>query len=238
LLLGAVDLTPWEVAQMYETFASGGFRIPLRAIREVTTAEGEPLQRYPLNVEKAIEPGPTYLLTRAMQRVVQSGTARAMSEKLSASLGIAGKTGTTDDLRDSWFAGFSGNLLSVVWLGRDDNTPAGMSGSSGALRIWMDTMRELHLEPLNLSPPPGIELALVDPQTGLRADGNCPNAQIMPFLNGSAPQHPAPCSAEFFYSRTPEPYYNTERPRSRSEPGNHNGSESDPIRSLFKRLME
>lgn len=239
LLLGAIDLTPLEVAQMYETFASGGFRIPLRAIREVTTAEGEPLQRYPLKVEKAVEPGPNYLVTRAMQSVVQSGTARAMSEKIPANLGIAGKTGTTDDLRDSWFAGFSGNLLSVVWLGRDNNTSAGLSGSSGALRIWMDTMRALNLEPLNPTAPPGIELVLVDPQTGLRADTNCPSAKMLPFLNGSAPQQPAPCSADFFYSRYSDPYYNTDRPGTRFGPsGNRNRPESDPIRSLFKRLME
>jgi penicillin-binding protein 1B len=115
-LLGADALSPLEVAQLYQTLAGGGFRTPLRAIREVLTAEGEPLQRYPLNVEQVIRPAPVYLVTTALQSVVREGTAQKLYNRLSPDLGIAGKTGTTDDYRDSWFAGFTGDRLGVVWV--------------------------------------------------------------------------------------------------------------------------
>ncbi len=200
ILLGAVDLSPLEVAQLFETFASGGFRTPLRAIREVTDANGNPLKRYPLRVEKVIEPGPAYLITNALQQVVMSGTASALKQQLSPALGIAGKTGTTNDFRDSWFTGFSGNRLAVVWLGRDDNKPIGLSGSKGALPVWMNMMSKLNLESLDVTPPLGIETALIDPRTGLLADSHCANAKWLPFLSGSLPRLPAPCSADFFYS--------------------------------------
>ncbi len=194
LLLGAVALSPLEVAQMYSTFASGGFRVPLRAIRAVTATNGETLQRYPLSVKNVIEPGPAYLINQAMQRVAQVGTARAIQQRLDPALGIAGKTGTTNDFRDSWFAGFSGNRLSVVWLGRDDNKSIGLSGSQGALRVWMDVMANLNLEPLKLVPPSDIETALIDPKTGLLADRSCAGAETLPFLKGSVPRLLAPCN--------------------------------------------
>src|SRR6266511_4064849 len=117
-LLGAAEMSPLEVAQMYQTIASGGFRTPLRAIREVTTQEGRPLKRYPLAVEQAFPPEPMYLLTAAMQGVVREGTARGLANWLPPESAVAGKTGTTDEQRDAWFAGFTGDRLAVVWIGR------------------------------------------------------------------------------------------------------------------------
>jgi penicillin-binding protein 1B len=201
LLLGAVDMTPLEVAQMYQTFASGGFYIPLRAIREVVATDGQPLHRYPLNVKKVIEPGPAYLIVKAMQRVIQVGTAKAVNQKIPAAMGIAGKTGTTDELRDSWFAGFSGNLMTVVWLGGDDNRTIGLSGANGALPVWIDMMSNFHLEPVNLRPPPSIREVLIDPRSGLRADRSCGGARLMPFLEGSVPGSYAACGSEMLYTQ-------------------------------------
>jgi penicillin-binding protein 1B len=192
LVLGAADLPPLEIAQMYASLASGGYRIPLRSIREVTTADGQPLQRYPLQFEKATEPGPGYLITKAMQRVVERGTATAI-RKAMPDMHIAGKTGTTDDYRDSWFAGFSGNLMSVVWVGRDDNRSTGLSGSTGALRIWLRMMKNLPLTPLEPMPPEEIEEILIDPYSGLRASSRCRSGQKMPFLVGSAPRWSGSC---------------------------------------------
>ena len=194
LLLGGVDMSPFEIAQVYQGIASGGFRIPLRAIREVTNATGQSLQHYAMDVEKAVDPGPAYLVTNAMQQVVKAGTASAMKSKLSPDLNIAGKTGTTDDYRDSWFAGFSGDRLTVIWLGRDDNKPTGLSGGSGALRVWMDLMSDLKLEPLDAPPPAGVEQVLVDPRNGLRLGQGCRRGQSIPFLAGSEPQGFASCS--------------------------------------------
>jgi penicillin-binding protein 1B len=253
LLLGAVDITPFEIAQIYESLASGGFRIPLRAIREVTTGSGEPLKRYELNVKKVIEPGPAYLITHAMQRVFSAGTAKAANKTLSPDLGLAGKTGTTDDLRDSWFAGFSGNLLSVVWLGRDDNKPIRLSGARGALRVWIDIMKHLQLEPLDVTPPYSVETVLIDPRTGRLADEYCRGAQPTPFLVGSVPQVLAPCAGGSYYARAdndpsvqppPEPRQSApvrppvvaEQPRS-SQPDAKPKSDSS-LGDFFRRLLD
>lgn len=201
LLLGAVDLAPIEVAQMYQTIASGGFRMPLRTIREVTADDGANIERrYQLTLDKAIEAGPTYLITTAMQRVVSNGTGRRIESTLDKDLNIAGKTGTTNDYRDSWFAGFSGNVLTVVWVGRDDNKPTRLSGSRGALPVWIDIMRELDLVPLELTPPPEIETALIDPSSGRLANRDCTGSIKIPFLAGSAPRSRATCAPDYLVS--------------------------------------
>jgi penicillin-binding protein 1B len=193
-LLGAVELSPLEVAQMYQTIANGGFRSPLRAIREVTTQEGRPLQRYALAVEQAFPPEPMYLLTAALQGVVRDGTGQGMKNFLPEDIGVAGKTGTTDEQRDAWFAGFTGDRLGVVWVGYDDNRAARLSGSAAALPIWGDMMAVLAPEPLALEKPERIELVWIDPQSGLRGI-SCPGAQELPFVQGSAPRERAPCAS-------------------------------------------
>src|SRR5881394_3508884 len=152
-LLGAAEMSPLEVAQMYQTIASGGFRSPLRAIREVTTQEGKPLQRYALNVEQAFAAEPVYLITAAMQGVVREGTAQGLRNFIPADVNAAGKTGTTDEQRDAWFAGFTGDRLAVVWVGYDDNRPARLSGAATALPIWGDVMAALAPEPLAQAKP-------------------------------------------------------------------------------------
>jgi penicillin-binding protein 1B len=229
LLLGALDVSPFEIAQIYEGIASGGFRIPLRAIREVTDASGRSLRHYALDVEKAVESGPAYLVTHAMQQVVKAGTASAMKSKLSPDLNIAGKTGTTDDYRDSWFAGFSGDRLAVVWVGRDDNKPIGLSGASGALRVWMDLMAGLKLEPLDAPPPAGVEEVWVDPRSGLRLSQSCRRGQPVPFLTGSEPSGFASCGSR------------PARRAERSDGGansSDDGGDSAGMSDFFQRLME
>jgi penicillin-binding protein 1B len=194
-LLGAVDLSPFEMAQMYQTIASGGFRTPLRAIREVTTQDGKPLKRYPIAVEQAFPPEPMYLLTAAMQGVVREGTGQGLKFWLPPETAVAGKTGTTDEQRDAWFAGFTGDRLAVVWIGYDDNRAAHLSGSASALPVWGEMMAALRPEPLALPKPDSIESVLVDPASGLRADGGCTGALELPFAQGSAPAERAPCAS-------------------------------------------
>ncbi|WP_041447058.1 penicillin-binding protein 1B [Thiocystis violascens] len=159
LLLGSVSMSPLEVAQMYQTIAASGYRAPLRAIREVVDARGQPLNRYPLAVEAVVDPKAAYLTTWALQRVVTHGTARWLGEKLPEGMTMAGKTGTTDDMRDSWYAGFSGDKVAVVWVGRDDYQPMGLAGGTGALRVWGDFMLALPNEPLSEFPPDGVVIA-------------------------------------------------------------------------------
>jgi penicillin-binding protein 1B len=156
-LLGSASPSPLEVSQMYQTLASDGFYVPQRAIISVLAADNTPVKRFGLSIEQRFEPEVIFLLNSALQRVIQEGTARALSSYIPASYGIAGKTGTSDDLRDSWFAGFTGDKLAVVWLGRDDNKSTGMTGATGAMVIWGRIMQGLHLEPLELIEPPGIE---------------------------------------------------------------------------------
>jgi penicillin-binding protein 1B len=193
-LLGAVDLSPFEVAQMYQTIASGGFRTPLRAIREVTTQDGKPLKRYAIAVEPAFPPEPMYLITAAMQGVVREGTGAGLKNWIPADSAVAGKTGTTDEQRDAWFAGFTGDRLAVVWVGYDDNRAAHLSGAGAALPVWGELVAALAPEPLALPKPEGIEQVLIDPASGLRADGGCPGATELPFVQGSAPAERAPCA--------------------------------------------
>jgi penicillin-binding protein 1B len=192
-LLGANELSPLEVAQVYQTVAAGGFRTPLRAIREVLTADGQPLQRYPLEVEQVVEPAPLYLLATALQDVVRQGTAQGLAARLPAGLDVAGKTGTTDDFRDSWFAGFTGDRVAVVWIGRDDNQPTGLTGASGAMAVWGDLMAKLDPEPLILPEPEQIERVWIDPESGLLSGPGCSGAVELPFMTGSAPTESAPC---------------------------------------------
>ena len=193
-LLGAADLSPMEVAQMYQTIASGGFRTPLRAIREVTTQDGKPLKRYAIAVEQAFPAEPMYLLTAAMQGVVREGTGQSLRNWLPPETAAAGKTGTTDEQRDAWFAGFTGDRLAVVWLGYDDNRAARLLGATAALPVWGELMAALDPEPLALPKPDGVESVLIDPQSGLRADSGCAGALELPFAQGSAPVERAPCA--------------------------------------------
>ncbi len=195
LLLGALELTPIEVAELYQVLANGGFRAPLRAIRDVMAADGEPLQRYPLQVESVASPASVYLTTAALQAAVASGTGRSLTQKVAPELHLAGKTGTTDGGRDSWFAGYAGNMLGVVWLGRDDNEATDMSGAEGALRIFGDTMRGLPLTPLQPLPVTDIEWRWVDPGTGVLAEANCPGAERLPFISGASLPPVGPCAS-------------------------------------------
>jgi penicillin-binding protein 1B len=193
-LLGAFELSPIEVAQLYQTFADGGFRTPLRAIREIVTAEGKPLQRYPLNVDPVAAPAPVYLLTSALQGVVREGTAQSLINWVPAEINVAGKTGTTNDLHDSWFAGYTGDHVAVVWVGRDDNKSSGLTGASGAMTVWGDMMKNIQPEPLEPVVPENIVLVNIDPTGGVRYDVACDTTVLMPFIKGSEPDETTACT--------------------------------------------
>ncbi|OOG25916.1 penicillin-binding protein 1B [Thioalkalivibrio denitrificans] len=194
LLLGAVEFSPFEMTHMYQSLAAGGFETPPRAIREVMDAEGRLLNRYPMDLRQAADPAAVYLVTAALHEVTRRGTGAALNGLLPADLPVAGKTGTTDDNRDAWFAGYAGDVLSVVWVGRDDNIPMGLSGASGALPVWADLMRGISRRGLDPIRPEGMEWLLIDPANGLRAVEGCEGALWMPFMAGSAPAGISPCA--------------------------------------------
>ncbi len=180
LFLGSQSLSPIEVSQMYLTFANQGFNMPLRAIREVTTAQGDVISRYPFQVEQVFPPESLFLLQHALQSVMRSGTGRSAYYTLPAELDLAGKTGTTNDNRDSWFAGFSGDYLAVVWIGNDDNTPTAFTGSGGALKVWSNFMKTIPQSSVAMVQPEQIKYYWFDRQTGKRTDEHCKDASQLP----------------------------------------------------------
>ncbi|MCG6872270.1 MAG: penicillin-binding protein 1B [Gammaproteobacteria bacterium] len=195
-LLGSLDASPLEMARLYHGIASGGARMPVKAVRSVLTAEEQPLSRYPLDVETAASAGAVFLVTTALQHTVRAGTGRRLADFLPKSLAVAGKTGTTNDFRDSWFAGFTGDLLAVVWVGRDDNQSTGLTGASGAMRVFGDLMARLPVEPLKPRVPEGTRWAFVDRVSGRRSGSQCSNVVQLPFLAGSRLPPAGGCSNE------------------------------------------
>lgn len=187
LLLGAVDMSPLAVTEMYQTIASGGFFTSLRAISGVMAADHTVLNRYGLAVEQRFDPAVSYFLSHAMQRTVTEGTGTWLQRTSLKDHAIAGKTGTTDDLRDSWFAGFTGDHLMVVWLGRDDNTPCSLTGATGALRAWSNIMAGIPSSPLQLPEPSGINWVDVDKYTLRATEAGGSNSTRLPFIAGSGP---------------------------------------------------
>jgi penicillin-binding protein 1B len=193
MLLGAGSLSPIEVATMYQTIANGGFNTPMRGIRSVLTAEGEPLKRYPFQIQQRFDPGSIYLLQNAMQRVMREGTGKSAYSQLPSTLNLAGKSGTTNDSRDSWFAGFSQDLLAVVWVGRDDNAQTPFTGATGALQIWTSFMRRADPLSLDTAQPDNVVQAWINSSTGQGSDSSCPGAVQMPYIRGSEPAPGTAC---------------------------------------------
>lgn len=192
MTLGAFNLSPLDVANMYQTFSADGYHIPLRVIREVLDKENKPLKRYPISFSKSLDDKSVYLVNYALHQVTQTGTAKKLSSTLP--IKVAGKTGTTDDTRDSWFAGFSGEHLAVVWIGRDDNKSTGLTGASGALELWSDIMQNINTENISLDVPTGISEHWIDLKSGGLSDKNCQGAVKLPFITGTAPKEKATCT--------------------------------------------
>lgn len=197
LLLGAQAMTPFEVAKFYQTIASNGFNMPLRAIREVTDADGQVLSRYSFQVEQVIKPQASYLLQSAMQETMRRGTGKSAYRRLPKALNTAGKTGTTNDFRDSWFAGFSGDYLGVVWLGKDNNEPTGLTGSSGAMQVWASLMSRVPQYPLSVPRPSGVDLQWFDSASWHLTDESCRGAEALPVWGEAVGSEYESCSVGF-----------------------------------------
>lgn len=188
VLLGALELSPLEVQQMYQTIASGGTYTPLKSIRFVMDSFGQTLKRYPLNVKQVATPEANYLLTYAMNQITKRGTAKYLSSSLPAWKNSAGKTGTTNNKRDSWYAGFTGQHVASVWIGRDDNKETGLTGGSGAIKVWSDLFKVLPTRPLKPVRPSKVRFVKVDRDTGLLYNSNCGKSVTRPFIRGTQPR--------------------------------------------------
>ena len=194
LILGSVDLSVFTMAQAYQFLASGGRIQPLRAVRGVLDSRGTLLKRYDEATEPAQEGDAiaARLVTMALQGAVTSGTASPLLADGLGSLQAAGKTGTSNDSRDSWFAGYTGDHLAVVWVGNDKNAPTGLYGATGAMRVWSGLFTKLPSEPLKVSGK-GLEWAWLDPTRFATTEQGCAGARRVAFVAGYLPPEHTSC---------------------------------------------
>jgi penicillin-binding protein 1B len=196
ILLGATVMTPFEVTQMFQVIANSGYFTPLTTIRQVMDNNNEVLTRIPLYSAEVFDRQAMVKVQRALIGVAEEGTARYLKTRF-AEKTFAGKTGTTNDLRDSWFAGFSDRYLTVVWLGDDDNNTIDLTGSSGALRVWADIMTKIDDKSIKLTADPNLEWQYINRLTGGKSGKNCENSVLLPFSKGSAPDFSSDCNANY-----------------------------------------
>ncbi|BAV96677.1 penicillin-binding protein 1B [Lysobacter enzymogenes] len=191
LILGAVDQSPYAMAQLYQFLASGGEVQPLHAVRGVLDAQGKAVKRYDKEPAPAQEGDAiaARLITIALQQAVTNGTGRQLVADGLGKLQPAGKTGTSNDGRDSWFAGWTGDHLAVIWVGNDQNQTTGLYGATGAMRVWSAMFSRLPTAPLQVTDK-GLDW---QPVIGSNStDAACAGARRFPFVAGFAPQY-APC---------------------------------------------
>jgi penicillin-binding protein 1B len=186
MLLGAANLSPYDVAQMYNTLANGGFRSPLRAVRAVLDENGKPLKAPELEVDATASPEAVFALDRMLIEVMDRGTGRPARKDLPPGITVAGKTGTSNDYRDSWFAGFSGGHMIVVWVGHDDNSSTGLTGTTGALPVWSKLMGSLSTTSFEPVLPEDLEERWIDYYSGEETSPYCSGAAVrMAFTVGT-----------------------------------------------------
>ncbi len=188
-LLGAEPMSPIEVSELYSNFASGGFNLKPKAVIDVLDSAGSPLSHHSIVLEQTINPTISNTLNRSLELTMRRGTGRFSSFSKS---GVAGKTGTTNDNRDSWFAGFDDNKLAVFWVGRDDNKSSGLSGASGALKVWDASLRRIGVSPLSI--PKDETLIDIEYITGKMARPSCADTVRIPVRDLTKLSTKAGCS--------------------------------------------
>ncbi len=187
LFIGSFEMSPFDAIQSYQVIAADGFYSPLRSIRDIKDVRGDIDLSYPYKIEQRIRPEPVHLLKFAMKQTFISGTARGYSKKNIESWQAGGKTGTSDDQRDSWFVGFAGELLVLVWLGFDDNRPTPLTGRSGALEVWKNFIDDVQPSSVEKNSFSRIRYIWTDKKDGLVSGEKCKNSLLVPFIIGTEP---------------------------------------------------
>ncbi len=188
IFVGSFEMTPLEAIQAYQTIASEGFYSPLNSIRTVESSEDVLSLSYPYKVEQRFRPEPIYLLKFVLKQTFISGTARGFSSRVIEKWKTGGKTGTSDDQRDSWFVGYAGNYLMLVWLGFDDNRKSPLTGRTGALQVWKNFMSRLDPIAYEVRKPSRIRYEWVDTKDGLLSGERCKGSILIPFVEGTEPE--------------------------------------------------
>jgi len=186
--LGAYEMTPIDVAAGYTTFATMGTRAEPQFLRIVVNADGTPLEKFTPQTHLALDPRVAFLVDSLLKDVLNRGTGASVRAR-GFTLPAAGKTGTS---RDGWFAGFTSNLLCVIWIGFDDNRDIGLAGGVVAAPIWADFMTRAtalaqYRDVKDFAMPDGVQSVLIDPDTLQLATANCPATREEVYVVGSAP---------------------------------------------------
>lgn len=193
LALGSIDMSPWQVAQLYQTLANQGRLSQLRALRSVYNAADRLLWQPTLVAQERMNQSASYLATFMLQQVARRGTARDIQVELEGSA-IAAKTGTTNDARDAWFAAFDGRYLVVIWVGRDDNQPMGLSGATGALPLASDFFDRVGITPLSIDVPDAVAFYFLT-EDGQLSTTPCPGRIRLPAIRTALPK-PQPIACD------------------------------------------
>ncbi|GGD50826.1 penicillin-binding protein 1B [Lacimicrobium alkaliphilum] len=191
MTLGALSLSPLQVNQLYQTIANEGGYIPVHSISAVVDNDGRVLWQHQQVARQRADRKAVYLLNYALNRVTREGTAKALKQRF-PQLHLAGKTGTTNDYRDSWYSGFDRNHLATIWLGTDDNKSTGLAGASGALPLYMDYLQQSHPKSLSRPFPQGLGIAHFDLQSGTPVQPGCAGSISVPAVTDALPA-PADC---------------------------------------------
>ncbi|MFV7768949.1 penicillin-binding protein 1B [Shewanella marisflavi] len=188
MLLGAVNGSPLMVAQVYQTLADNGRYRQLNAVTHVLDADNQPLAASQSNASQALPVASDFLVQHAMTQVVASGTAAKLGQAFPG-VTLAGKTGTSNDSRDSWFAGFDERNVAAVWVGLDDNGKTSLYGSSGAMAVYQAFLKQRAPIGLRRTPVEGVVNGYFDAKTGVAKQAKCGNVIAVPALSES--YHPA-----------------------------------------------
>ncbi|MBL4900330.1 MAG: penicillin-binding protein 1B [Colwellia sp.] len=182
MLLGAINMSPMQINQLYLAFANHGELAPVHAINKVVSSYGETLWQFEPAATKIISTDAAYLMDYALMQVTKTGTAKSLTWRLKNSK-VAGKTGTSNDLRDSWFVGFDAKNLITTWVGKDNNKTTGLTGSSGALLLFTDFIKKQGVVNKSINQPDAINMTLFEVQTGNAVTSNCANTVTYPAIS-------------------------------------------------------
>lgn len=193
-LLGSYSISPYEVTELFQTIANEGKHIPLSTLDSITDKQGNLIYQRSIMPQQVVPQEAAFQTLFAMQQVVERGTARSLQNQY-ASLKLAGKTGTTNESRDTWYVGIDGENVVTVWLGRDDNVTTKLTGASGALKIYQDYLSRAEIKMLNPQTPAKIEWIGIDSY----GNWNCSSPKKLPvwinndqFFCNDIPEEPKP----------------------------------------------
>ena len=197
MLLGAYTISPYDVTKLYQTIANQGGRIELTTVDTISDRQGNIIYQHDKTAKQVVPKEAAFQTLFAMQQTVERGTARSLQNDY-ADLRLAGKTGTTNDARDTWFVGIDGKNISTVWLGRDDNGETKLTGASGALQIYKDYLSHTYIEKLKLNKPANMKWV------GITQHGSwdCDSNRVIPvwvnngqnFCGGTSNASPSPAT--------------------------------------------